>query len=62
MKGISKEMGAISWRPLLVIFLLVAALGILGLPSMETSLWAKSSEITILHTNNVTGHLFGCPT
>ncbi len=62
MKEISKEMGAILEGCLLVIFLSAMALGILGLPMTEAPVWALPSEITILHTNNVTGHLFGCPT
>ncbi|MGQ9857367.1 MAG: hypothetical protein ACUVS3_01610 [Thermodesulfobacteriota bacterium] len=32
-------------------------------PSLAPLSWAQiTQEITILHTNNVTGHLFGCPT
>ena len=36
---------------------------ILGAPfSLASSSSAGPAEIVIVHTNNVTGHLFGCPT
>jgi len=45
-------------------FLLLVAVGVGFLnPLWGNSAWAgQPIEITILHTNNVTGHLFGCPT
>lgn len=43
---------------------LVVATGLVILVSLfgQSLAWAGPSKITILHTNNVTGHLFGCPT
>ncbi len=48
---------------LAVLLLAAAWVGFSGLFLAPFS-WAqrKTEEITILHTNNVTGHLFGCPT
>ncbi len=49
-----------SMLPLLV--LAGVAMGFLALWRAPVSWAQKKDEITILHTNNVTGHLFGCPT
>ncbi len=54
------------WKPRLGLLktavILAAFLGlnvfVSGLPNAE----CKEAEILLLHTNNVTGHLFPCPT
>ncbi len=49
-----------SMLPLLV--LAGVAMGFWALWRAPVSWAQKKEEVTILHTNNVTGHLFGCPT
>lgn len=54
------------WRltglSLALLFLVESVAGFLN-PFLSDSAWAqKAQEIEILHTNNVTGHVFGCPT
>lgn len=43
------------WSAMALLFLFFAAM-------MPSSGLAKFCEVTIVHTNNVHGYLFGCPT
>ncbi len=47
-------------RPALFLSFLLLALGNFSLFGMAAE--AAEKEVLILHTNNVTGHLFPCPT
>ena len=42
--------------------LLLALLTLASLPLFDPVAEGKEAEILLLHTNNVTGHLFPCPT
>ncbi len=42
--------------------LLLALLTLASLPLIDRVAEGKEAEILLLHTNNVTGHLFPCPT
>ncbi len=42
--------------------LFLALLALANLPFGPLDAWGKEAELFILHTNNVTGHLFPCPT
>lgn len=59
MKRFSRLGGAVGWLSLLVV-LWVAACG--GFLRSDLAWAQKAEEILILHTNSVTGHVFGCPT
>jgi len=54
------------WKPGLGVLktavLFVAFLGLSVLMSGVPNAECKEAEILLLHTNNVTGHLFPCPT
>lgn len=62
MKKLSGLGKRITWLSLPFLLFVEAIGGFLN-PLWRNSAWAqKPVEVTILHTNNVTGHLFGCPT
>ncbi len=42
--------------------LLIALMALAGLPFWPSDAGGKEAEFLILHTNNVTGHFFPCPT
>jgi|Deesub1362A_J573_1020465.scaffolds.fasta_scaffold00026_85 2',3'-cyclic-nucleotide 2'-phosphodiesterase (5'-nucleotidase family) len=56
MAGFAQRFGAV---PRVLVGLLILFLGPLSLSSAKET---SQIDITILHSNNLTGHLFPCPT